>query len=178
MKLKGRVASVNIITEMFIREGQEPLVFKAAAIMDGEDFSKYVPEVVPPMIKRVGEDVATPNYTDEKYIKAVNKRANLQTYWMIIKSLQATEDLVWDKVKLDDPTTWMLLDDEIKEFGLSNIEKTKLINAVMRANSLDERFIEAAKARFIRSQQAAKETATSSQADELPNTKLGAPVSI
>ncbi len=156
MKVKNRKAGVNVVTEIFIREGQEPLVFKATALIEGAEFSKLVPEIVPPNIRRAGEDFDSPDFTSEKYIKEIKKRQELQTYYMIIKSLSATEDLVWDKVKLEDPTTWKLVDEELSEFGLSNVEKSKLMNAVSRANSLDERFIEAAKERFIRSQQAAK----------------------
>lgn len=174
MKLNGRVANVNVVTEVFFREGQEPLEFRATAIVDGSDFSKYVPDPTPPSVKRPGEEYATPDYTDPKYLKEVNKRVELQSYWMIIRSLEATPGLAWEKVKIDDPKTWKYVDEELKDFGLSNVEKQKLVTAVSRANSLDERFIERAKERFTRSQQVAK-VVTSSQADEPSNTKSGEP---
>lgn len=175
MKLNGRKATVNVVTEIFIREGQEPLVFKASAIMDGDEFGKLVPEPTPPSILRPGATASVPDYTDSEYIKKIQKRQTLQTFWMILKSLMATPGLEWETVDLNDPSSWPNINDELQEFGLSNVEKSKLIQAVMRANSLDERFIEAAKERFIRSQQALAAIPTSSLPDVPSNTKSGEP---
>lgn len=176
MKVNGRVASVNVVTEMFIREGQDPIVFKATAITGGDDFTKYVVVPTPPSIRRVGEDIDTLDFTDEKYQKAMRKYGELQWLFLIIKSLEATPGLVWETIKIEDPTTWSNLDEELFDFGLSNAEKNRLIQAVRRANSLDENFIEEAKKRFIRSQQALQITDTSSPADAPLNTKSGEPV--
>lgn len=177
MKLNGRSACANVVTVVFPREGNADLLFKAAAIMDGEDFGKLVPEPQPPMVRKPGENVDTMDLKDSKYVKALAKRSKLQTYWIIIKSLAATPGLEWDKLSIDDPDTWVLLDDEMKDFGLSAIEKSKLIQACFRANSMDEAFIEAAKLRFMSSQQAAAQTATSSPVGEPLSTKSGGPVS-
>ena len=173
MKLNGRIATVNVVTEVFFRENEEPLVFKARAVMDNDDFATYVPMPTPPLLRRPGDEVGTPDFTDQKYVKAMQKRVTLQTYWLILKSLEATPNLVWETVKIEDPETWENIDEELKEFGLSNVEKTKLIQAVMRANSLDEKFIEAAKLRFTRSLEAAKIQAMSSQQDVPSSTKSG-----
>lgn len=177
MKLNGRSACVNVVTVVFPREDGQDLVFKAGAIMDGEDFGKLVPDPQPPTIKKPGEDVGTFDLKDPKYLKAMARRTKLQTYWIIIKSLASTPGLVWDNLKLEDPDTWELLDDEMKDFGLSAIEKSKLIQACFRANSMDEAFIEAAKTRFIVSQQQAAQMVMSFPADELSSTKSGEPVS-
>lgn len=179
MKLNGRAACANVVTIVFPREGQADLVFRAAAIMEGEEFTKLVPEPQPPSIRKPGEEVAVLDFKDIKYQKALSRRGRLQTYWIILKSLAATPGLEWDKLQLEDPETWELLDEEMKDFGLSAIEKSKLIQACFRANSMDEAFIEAAKLRFMSSQQPVEApTVTSSQVVELSNTKSGALASI
>ena len=73
---------------------------------------------------------------------------------MILKSLEATEGLEWETVKMDDPETWLNYEKELKDSGLSPIEVGRIVGICMSANGLDERKMEAARDAFLAEQQA------------------------
>jgi hypothetical protein len=70
---------------------------------------------------------------------------------MIIKSLEETEGLEFESIKLDDHTTWTNVYKEFKDSGLCDMEITRLIDGVMEANSLSDERVEEARSRFLAS---------------------------
>ncbi len=79
-------------------------------------------------------------------------RPKLLIAWSHLKSLEATEDLVWEKARIEDVNTWHLYEEELKDSGFSDNEITRIVNGVMAANCLDEARMDEARARFLRSE--------------------------
>ena len=149
MKIGGkRIDMPPEVVVPVIRDSGE-LFFKARAVLDFKEFDTMCPAPVPPMIQRKGEVTPVPDLADKKYIASCDKYARQRTNYMIVKSLAATENLEWEKVKLNEPDTYEKYEEELKESGLNQFEIGRLINAVMEANGLDEAKIEAAKKRFL-----------------------------
>lgn len=154
MKIGGkRLDMPPEVVVPIIREGGE-VFFKAGAVLDFKEFDTICPAPIPPMIQRKGESSPVPDFTDKKYIAASENYGRQRTNYMIVKSLSITEKLEWEKVKLNDPTTYDKYEEELREAGLNQIEIGRLITAVMEANGLDEAKIEAAKKRFLASKAA------------------------
>jgi len=153
MKLHGKPLSrMNNQVIIFPREDGD-IVFKAAPVLDFSEFEKLCPEVSPPMMLKRGETIPIPDLENAKYKEATAKRNRNYTLYMIFKSLQATVGLEWETVKLNDPITWENIDKELESSGLTNIERGQILQAVMRANSLDMSYIDEARKRFFASVQ-------------------------
>jgi hypothetical protein len=70
---------------------------------------------------------------------------------MCLKSIEPSQ-IEWETVDMDKPTTWPKWVDELQENGLSEVEVGRIINAVLAANSLDEKKIEEARKSFLHGQ--------------------------
>lgn len=153
MKIKGKKISGPSEVVIPVVRGTEDIFFKARAVLDFTKFDQLCKMPKPPMILRTGDTEPTAQLTDEKYKLAVDDYAKKRSAFMIIESLSATEDLVWEKVDKDNPDTWLNYDLELRESGLNEMELARLINGVLEANGLDSQKIEEAKKRFLASQQ-------------------------
>ncbi|HPT70880.1 MAG TPA: hypothetical protein PLE74_01200 [Candidatus Cloacimonadota bacterium] len=128
------------------------IYFKAKAVLNFETFNALCPVPKPPMMQKPGED-AVAVLNDEKYLTKLGDFTRKRTAYMIIQSLSATENLEWETVKIDDSSTWLNYETELKNAGLSDIEIGRLINGVLEANGLDDQKVEEAKKRFLATQQ-------------------------
>jgi hypothetical protein len=152
MRIQGKqIQGPNVETIIIPRGNADPIVFKAQAVLDYEDFEKLCPEPKPPVILKPG-GVETRDFKDKAYVAAVMARNTNQSYYMFIKSLMATPGLEFEKVRLDSPDTWQHFEQELKEAGLSQVERNKITQGIMIANCLDESKIEEARNRFTQSQ--------------------------
>lgn len=155
MKLNGKQPGVNI-EQIFLPRGNETLVFHAKAIDSFDEFEKLCPPPEPPAkILKGGEKISNPE--DPEYKKSMDNYGAKRLGYMVIKGLLETPGLEWEKVKLDDHTTWQKFREELRESGLSDTEVNRLVAGVMKANSLSEIAIEEARRRFLASQQAQNE---------------------
>lgn len=149
MKIKGKkIEGLNTQVIPIIRD-TENIYFIAQAIKNYDDFNKLVPMPQPPQILRPG-GVKELNTLDHDYLERMSEYGQMKTDYTVLISLSSTPDLEWEKVKLDNPKTWKLYRDELLESGLSELEVGRLINGVLRANSLDETMIEQARQDFLR----------------------------
>ena len=88
-----------------------------------------------------------PDVNDEGYKSLVARHNRQWLGFMVLNSLIATE---WDTVNGDDPSTWTNWEDDLKNAGLSVIERKHVLGLVMQVNSLDEQKIQAAREVFLR----------------------------
>lgn len=175
MKIKGESLKDPNEDFIVIPRGDRKIVFRARAVLDMDEFTKLCPEPKPPMKLLKGgikeEDRQNPRYKTE-----------LETYgrkrmgYMILKSLEITEDLEWEKMSLADPSTWGNFEEEMKESGFSQMEQIHIINLVMNVNALSETRLEQARKDFLLGQQEQVEQLTSHQEGQL-FTQSGEPVS-
>lgn len=148
MKLKGqKIQSAN--EELIVLpRGDDAIVLKAQAILSFDEFEKLCPE--PEMAKKTmmsGKQVDNPH--DKAYKDAVEDHNKKYLAYLVIKSLEATEDLEWEVVDLQNPDTWLSYEKELRDSGFSETEMSRILKGVLAANSLDEGKIAEAKERFL-----------------------------
>lgn len=152
MKIKGQVAGVHH-KDILIPRPDKDICITAKAIEDGELFEKMCP-APQPRAKKLPNGQVIPNYEDRNYQKDLKAWAEKKTAWFVIKSISTgTEGLEWEKVNLEDHTTWLGYQEELKAFGLSENEINLVVNGMLEANGLSEAAFEAARKRFLASKQ-------------------------
>lgn len=153
MKLNGQeIKGPNVITLALPRGDDEAIIIKAKSVLDLSEFDKLCPEPKPPIrLKPGGRKIEDKN--DDKYKTALADFASNRIHYMVIKSLEATEELTWDTVILSDPSTWKNYQEELKKAFFSDIEINRIVNAVFEANCLSEMKLEEARQRFLQQQE-------------------------
>ena len=153
MRIQGKeIQGPNVETIIIPRGNGDPIVFKVQAVLDYDDFERLCPEPKAPKMLKPG-GVETLDFKDKTYVAAFAARNKKQSYFMFIKSIMATPGLEFDKVKYDQPETWEFFEQELKDAGLSQVERNKITQGIMIANCLDESKIEEARNRFTQSQE-------------------------
>lgn len=147
MKINGKNVSGPQTEVVVIPRGEDELVIRAQAVLDFSDYTKLNPAPVPPTKLFPGGEVQQ-NVEDPTYQARMLEWAQQKMDWMILKSLAATEDLVWDTVKADDPATWKNYRTEL-ETTFTPAEMSKILEIVMTACGLNQSKIEEATKRFL-----------------------------
>lgn len=151
MKLHGKQPGVHVEPIILPRPGGD-LVFHCIAIDDFEDFEQLCPPPEPPK-KILPDKSEIVNVQDPNYVKTLQNWSSKRVAYMVVKGLQdGTPELEWEEVKLDDHTTWPKFRKELRESGLSDVEVNRIVAGCMTANSLSERAVQEARARFLASQ--------------------------
>ena len=173
MKIKGKKLDGPSIEVVVIPRQSGELVFKAQAVLDYTDCDKLNPMPQPPKKLLAGGEVQE-NVEDPKYIEAVDQWATRKFYWMLLKSLEATDGLEWETVKLNKPETWELYKTEMQAAGLSPGEIARIEMCVTDACGLNQTKIDEATKRFLAGQ--AQDPANgSTQSIAQPSTQSGVP---
>lgn len=152
MKINNTPIQCNRVVIPIIRDnGDTRIYFEATAVTDFEEFDRLCPEPVPG--KRVYPDgTQVADTSAPEYIKAYSEWSENRMTYIILKSLSITKGLTWDKVVLEKPETWKLIDEELKESGLTPIEIRQINNGVWEAQGLDNAKIQKAREDFLASQ--------------------------
>lgn len=153
MKLRGKTLDQKATKTIVFERPGEPVVFEAAAVLNTSDFDKICPPPTPPTIIKGDQRIL--NVEDARYKAALAERNVQYTSWLILQTLSATPELEWDKVKLDDPTTWHLWKDELTEAGLSDGEIAYILRTMMEVNALSEHRLDEARKSFLAGRAAA-----------------------
>lgn len=178
MKIAGKKIEGPNIETIVIPRGNDlddAIVFKAASVLDFDEFDALCPRPQAP-VKMVKGGKTVPDLTRPSYKASIEDYAKKRIAWIVLKSLEATEELVWEQVNIDDPTTWLKFEEELKAAGFSSVECHRIVNGVMSANCLDESKLDKAREDFLASRRVALEE-LSSQEDELNSTPSGEPAS-
>jgi hypothetical protein len=125
------------------------IAFIAEAIISYEEFEKLCPMPTPPEIIRQG-GTRELNHNDPGFKERLNKYGELKTAYTVVTSISATPDLEWETIKKGDIESYLNYTKELKESGLTENEIARLVQGVMRANSLDDKMIELARQDFLR----------------------------
>ncbi len=149
MKIKGRkIEGPNIEIIPIPRAMKKDIIFLAKAVLDMKPFEAMCPTPLPPVkVIKGGEEI--PNLQDKGYLKSIENLSTKRLAWMVLTSLQETEDLEWETVDLSDPSTWGLFRKEMRDSGFSDIEINRVITGVINVNALNDDKIEAARERFL-----------------------------
>lgn len=149
MKIRGK--KIEGANEAFIvipRASSADIVFKARAVLDMTPFEEMCPPPEPPR-KMLAGGKEVKNFKDPGFLSQVDNYAVKRLSYIVLTSLEATEDLEWDKVDISDPTTWNNFRDEMREAGLSNVEIQRITAECINVNALNEDKIEEALERFL-----------------------------
>ncbi len=153
MKIKGKkVSGANECIIPIPRGVGEDIILKARAVLDMDAFEKICPPPEAP-VKMLpgGKKVANPQ--SKGYLKEVERHSEKRLTYIILMSLQATEDLEWETVDLSDHTTWGNFREELKDSGFSSVEVNRIIGDCINVNALNDGKIEEARERFLREAQ-------------------------
>lgn len=156
MKIKGkRIPGPKPVYVPIPRDGDNDIIFKVTPVIDLKEFDKLCPEPEPVRVIKPG-GIEYLDYEDPQYKERVEKYSELQFSYVLIRSISETDYLEWDKVKLDDPSTWNYWKEEIHESGLSKAEITYLMSEITKANMIDENRVKEARDRFFAQKQVTK----------------------
>ena len=156
MKFRGKTLGKRNADVLVLFRGDERIVIKAEAVESYEEFEKLVSVPIPPE-KVLPGGKKEKNIKDPDFIKARAKYADQKTAWLIITSLKATKDIEWERVKYDEPTTWLNWEPELREAGFIEIECMRIVQLVTEVNSLDDDMLDQARQDFLLEATQAKE---------------------
>ncbi|MCK5019882.1 MAG: hypothetical protein KAS32_22695 [Candidatus Peribacteraceae bacterium] len=173
MKIKGKkLEGPNIIPIIIPRATrEEDIIFMAKAVLNYDVFDKMVDLPKPPTMMHAGETKHSPLLSDPEYLERLKKYNRIRLAWMVITSLEATEELEWETMNKDNPETWLCYEDELEQSGLSDIERGRILRGCMEANSLDQTKIDEAKMHFLamRREEAEAQNSQEEEAQTMPS---------
>lgn len=156
MRINGRVVQgKNRKTVVLPREGEEAIVIIAEAVSDIDGVFEFIQMPEPPVIQK--PTGIEKNFADKGYKEQLQHFNVRRMAWIMIESLKPS-NIEWSLVREDDPSTWTKWGQEFKEAGFSPMEVSRITDAVLEANALDEEKLEAARKVFLHGQAAAKNT--------------------
>jgi hypothetical protein len=148
MKIFGRTYDRPHVETLVLPREEGDIVFKAQSVLNYKEFDAICP--VPEAKKILTPGGTTKVLTNEPaYLDALNHWANHKMQWMILKSLQATPGLEWDRVDFNNPSTWAFYTEELEAAFFSETEVTLITNLAINVNSLNETKLEEARKRFL-----------------------------
>lgn len=173
MKVNGKtVNGQNRIVSVIIPVGDDAVEFLVRPLTKEDDFEKMVPLPTPPIIIKpnIGR---VKNIEDPAFKAAVTRWATQEAHYKFLKAVDQTVGLEWDKVRMDDPNTYHLWEEEMNE-SIGRGAANYLFGKAVEANSLTEEVLEKARARFLADRVAASANLIS-QSSELTTTPSGEP---
>lgn len=175
MKIAG--VSLDALHEevLVLTRGEQEIVIRARAVKDMDEFDRLCPEPKPPGV-RVKGGTFVPNLEDKNYKEAMERHGEQRLAYMVLMSLEATEGLEWEVVKMGNSSTWLEWRKELLDANFSAIEVNRIISIVLAANSLDENKLEKARKSFLAGQGKASDT-SSGPSTEPESSPSGQPVS-
>lgn len=148
MKIAGQDVHMPPEDVVIFPRTHENLIFHIIGVDSFTDCDEKYPRPKPPKMLKRGQQIE--NIEDPTYKSQFDTWAQARQDWLLIKALECPKnDITWDHVNVDDPTTWSKVNDELKEAGLTQIELNRLINKVYEVNALSESGMETARANFL-----------------------------
>jgi len=150
VKIEGPAEEILVLPR-----GEQVLVIRACAV-NLDEFETLCPEPKPP--GKLTKDGWIPDTENESYKQVVTAHNEKRIAYLVVKSLEPSQ-VEWDTVEPENPKTWTNYVQDFKAAGLTTIEINRVVQCVMRANSLDEDKLEQARKVFLLGQaQAQKES--------------------
>lgn len=183
MKIGGKSIASRPSSELIVFPREDaPIVLRAHAMMDREEFDKLVPPPKPPK-KTIKGGKKVDDLENPRFLESQSQMGAKYVQYMIITGLTgATTDpddnppIEWDTVVKQDPGTWANWEIDLKNAGVSQAERQMILGTIMKVNSLSEDRLDEARKSFLLP--APVEEDESSSLEEEPNATLsGVPAS-
>ena len=136
---------------LVIPRSDRDIILRAKAILNYDEHDKLNPRPEPPSITMKGGKQVS-DITDKKYQDALDLWARRRTAWMIIKSLEATTELLWETVQFNDASTWENYLSELEKAFFNPQEIARIIDLCSQVNSLNQKRIDEATELFLAGQ--------------------------
>lgn len=165
MRIHGKLLPKPKDDVVVLPRGDEQIVFNIRAVIDYKPFNEICPLPKPKMVTVPGDGQPVQEKGPD-WEKRVTEYAMRQQHWTMIQSLMATPGLEWNKVKLDDPSTWHLWMEELEEEGLTAAERVRIQTAIHKINGLDDSLLEQARTSFLATKREQEKKLSSQQAGQ------------
>ena len=174
MKIGGVIVNGPAQEILVLPRGtSEDIVFTCQAVLDMKPFNAMCPEPKPGKIMMAGSKKFQPNKEDPGYIEQCLQHSSLRFSYISLKSLEPS-NIEWEKVDMNQPSTWSHWEQELLDAGMSSIEVNRVVITIMRANSLDEEMLQKARESFLRGMEEEK-VESSGPSTEPDSTQSGEP---
>lgn len=174
MKYKGKTVSPPAPKKIVFPRADGPIEFTCGPVLDYSEFDKICPIPKPPVLQRVGKPPID-DIKDKRFLANVDKYALRKTEWMVLSSLNYTEDLEWDTVDMTDPETWHNYHEELAAV-FTEREIEDLMEAVFSVNAPTPEARQQAIESFMSLQQDQPEPRHSLEKEEPASISSGVPV--
>jgi len=154
MKINGITVSQPKPEVMVLPFGGAELVIHARYIPaeELEELDKLLIKPEAPVITRVKDgkkQAPAPDTADKAYQSAMDLYHQKRMSWVYIRSLDATEGIEWDTVKIEDPETWNNWTTDLESSGLPNSYIIRISQLVSDAQGWNPERIEEATKNFL-----------------------------
>lgn len=140
-------------------EGLEHVSLLVRPIESYDRFHELVKTPRPP-VRHYPGGATKDDTTDPEYLKLKSEHYAKFNAWMVIESIRHTPQLEFEKVDVNDPDTWLAVDEELDELLYSH-EQARVLEEINKMNSVTDESLVRARERFL-SLEAAKPRADSS----------------
>lgn len=127
------------------------IVFHFVAIIDDDAFDALVPAPIAPRMFVTKLQQTINNIEDPDYKQRMVDRFAIRQDWFFLNSV-APSNIEWERVKLEDPSTYSHWRGELKDAGFSINEVNTIWGTFMECNVLSEDMMNEARNRFLASQ--------------------------
>jgi hypothetical protein len=173
MKVNGiQLQGLRTIEVYLPVNGGEVVCFKFRPLRSDENFEDVMPRPKAPTRILPGNKVMHAT-DDPTYKKMLGEWIVKKFNWEFLKSIDVTEDLHFETVDLNDPSTWDNWRKEMMEYFGEGLT-VKVFQGYLDAQYIDEEQMEKARARFLTGRQTRLE-AVQPQTEEVANTPSGEP---
>lgn len=173
MKYKGKkLSGPNVETIVIPRGNGEDIVFTCQAVLDYTRFRALVPDPKPGKKMLPGNKIVD-DLEDKGFLAQQAEWAKLHFAYTVIESLKPTEDMEWETIDPNVPSTWLNWDKELTEAGFTMAEQNMIASGIAAANGLSQEKINEARERFLASR--IQHSVSSSQTGERLITQSGEP---
>ena len=159
MKVNGKEISGPKIITVVIPAGDDFVEFRFRCLTEKDDFSAVVPPPVPPTVIRPGKGRMN-NFEDPAFKASLKAWEVQEFHHKILKSMDATEGLIWTTVDMTDPSTYDKWSKEVNESFGRNVADVLYVK-YREANILDEGMLEEARKSFLLLQESEQKASTS-----------------
>jgi len=174
MKIGGVKITAPADNLLVIPRDEGPLVFRARPLPDMDEFDALCPFPQPP--GSLTKDGWVPNPKDPTYRAVLENHGKKRLAFLVIRTLEPS-NIEWDTVDPNNPKTWLNWDTDLKNAGLIQNERNRVLDLAVEANVLSEAKIKEARDSFLLGQAQAQPASPGPTAEPV-NTPSGPPAPV
>jgi len=147
MKINGRVLTQPKAGCVVIPRQDGDIVFKVETVLD---YSRYEKLCIAPKAPELKMPDGSINFdtSDFEYLKKLEEFATYKTSFLIFESLK-NNNIEWETVKENDPTTWGNIEEELSKSFFLPIEIDLIFKEIIKVNGLSDTIYKEARERFL-----------------------------